>query len=54
MHLAALKTLKARHHVGRNRRVGVADMRCAIGIEDRGRDIEALFFGHVFVSALKR
>ena len=39
-HVLAVEPLEARDGVGRNRLVGVADVRLAVGIGDRGRDVE--------------
>ncbi len=45
--VAAVEALEARDRVGRQRRVGVADVRHAVGIENRRRDVEFLARGHV-------
>ena len=37
-HILAVEPLKTRQRVGRDRLIGVADMRCAIRIVDRGGD----------------
>ena len=39
-HVAALAALETRHRVGRDRLIGMADVRRAVGIADRGRDVE--------------
>ncbi|MGY4454086.1 hypothetical protein ACVWZR_008746 [Bradyrhizobium sp. i1.3.1] len=39
-HVLAVEPRKARQHVGRDRLIGVADMRAAVGIGDGGRDVE--------------
>ena len=39
-HVLAVEPLKARQRVGRDRLIGVADMRHAVRIGDRGRDVE--------------
>ena len=46
-HLVAVQPLEARHHVGRDRGVGVADMRGAVHVVDRRGDVEALAHGGV-------
>ena len=38
-HVLAVEPLKARQRIGRDRLIGVADMRRAVGIRDRGRDV---------------
>jgi len=38
--ILAVEALVARHGIGRNQLVGMADMRLAVGIGDRGRDVE--------------
>ena len=43
-HLAPFEPRPARHHVGGDARVGVADMGSAVDVVDRRRDVEA--FGH--------
>ena len=43
--VAALRALEARDRVGGNRFIGMADMRRAVGVADRGGDVEGL--GHV-------
>ena len=39
-HVLSVKPLKPRQHIGRDRRVGVTDMRHPVGVEDRCGDIE--------------
>ena len=39
-HVLAVEPLKARQRIGRDRLIGVADMRHAVRIGDRGRDVE--------------
>jgi hypothetical protein len=41
----SVAALEARQRVGGNHRVGVADMRLAVRIEDRSRNVE-FFAGH--------
>ena len=41
-HVLAVEPLEAREGIGRERLVGVPDMRHAVGIEDRRRDVERL------------
>ena len=38
-HVLAIEPLEARQGIGRDRLIGVADMRYAVGIGDRGRDV---------------
>jgi GNAT superfamily N-acetyltransferase len=42
----AVEPHKARNGVGRDRLIGVADMRRAVRIGDRGGDVESGFVGH--------
>ena len=42
-HVVAVQPLEPRHHVGRDRGVGVADMRRAVHVIDRGGDVERSF-----------
>ena len=42
-HVVAVQPLEPRHDIGRDRGVGVTDMRRAIHIIDRGRDVEGWF-----------
>ena len=42
--VVAVQPLEARHHVGGDRGVGVADMRRTVHVIDRGRDVDSL--GH--------
>src|ERR1700744_5671666 len=42
-HVLAVEPLKARQRVGRDRLIGVTDMRHAVGIGDRGGDVEGVF-----------
>src|SRR5581483_3147996 len=44
-YVLAVEPLKARQRIGCNRFIGVADMRRAIGIGDRGCDVERVFGG---------
>jgi hypothetical protein len=39
-HVLAVEALEARHRVARDRRIGVADMRLAVRVEDRRGDVE--------------
>ncbi len=41
-HILAVETLKARQRVGRDRLIGMADMRHTVRIGDRGRDVEGV------------
>ena len=41
-HVLAVEPLKARQRIGRDRLIGVADMRHAVRIGDRGRDVEGV------------
>ena len=41
-HVLAVEPLKARQRIGRDRLIGVADMRRAVRIGDRGRDVEGV------------
>ena len=41
-HILAVKPLKPRHNIRGDRRVGVADMRNPVGIENRGGDVKTL------------
>src|SRR5690606_26972404 len=46
-HVAAPRALEPRHDIGGDRLIGVADMRTAIGVADRGGDVERfIIFGH--------
>ncbi len=42
-HVLAVEPLEARQRIGRDRLIGVADMRHAVRIGDRGRDVEDVF-----------
>src|SRR3546814_18906042 len=45
--VTAARALKPRHDIGRDRFISVADMRTAIGVADRGGDVEGgALFGH--------
>ena len=44
-HVLAVEPLKARQRVGRDRLIGVADMRRAVRIGDRGRDVVGVALG---------
>ena len=46
-HVEAVQPLEARHHVGRDRGVGVADMRRAVHVIDRRGDVEPLCSWHI-------
>ena len=46
-HVIAVEPHEARDGVGRDHLIGVPDMRRAVGIGDRGRDVIAGLFGHV-------
>ena len=41
-HVLAVEPLKARQRIGRDRLIGMADMRHAVRIGDRGRDVEGV------------
>src|ERR1700754_2222822 len=41
-HVLAVEPLEARQRIGCERLIGVADMRLAVGIGDRGRDVESV------------
>ncbi len=41
-HILAVEPRKARQRIGRDRLIGMADMRHAIGVRDGGRDVEGL------------
>ena len=42
-HVLAVEPRKTRQRIGRNRLIGVADMRLAVRIGDGGRDVEDVF-----------
>ena len=44
-HVSALRPAEPRHRVGGNRFIGMADVRAAVGIADRGGDVEGLGHG---------
>ena len=41
-HILAVEPLEARQRIGRDRLIGVADMRQAVGIRDGGGDVESV------------
>ena len=49
--VVAVQPLEARHHVGGDRGVGVADMGRTVHVIDRGRDIDGFGHGSSFVGA---
>ena len=51
--LVAVQPLEARHDVGRDRGVGVADMRRAVHVVDRRGDVEALGHARVIADAAR-
>jgi hypothetical protein len=52
--VAAAQALEARDRVGRDRLIGVADMRPAIRIADCRRDVEGFGHGRCGLAALAR